>query len=48
MPAMLQSGQPAPDLTLPGTGEGPVTLSEAFRSNRATILAFYALDFTPG
>ncbi|MGI8564660.1 MAG: redoxin domain-containing protein [Candidatus Dormibacter sp.] len=47
-PGMLQAGRPAPDFTLPGTADGPVTLSEAFRANRATILAFYVLDFTPG
>lgn len=45
---MLQAGQPAPDLKLPGTGGEEVQLAEAFARHRATILAFYVLDFTPG
>lgn len=46
--AMLQVGQPAPDLKLPSTGGDDVQLSEAFARHKATILAFYVLDFTPG
>jgi peroxiredoxin len=45
---MLEVGQPAPDLRLPGTGGEDVQLSEVFARNRATVLAFYVLDFTPG
>ena len=45
---MLSVGERAPDLKLPSTGGEEVQLSEAFARNCATILAFYALDFTPG
>jgi len=45
---MLQVGQPAPDLKLPSTGGDDVQLSNAFARHKATILAFYVLDFTPG
>jgi peroxiredoxin len=45
---MLQAGQRAPDFKLPSTGGEEVRLSEAFARHRATILAFYVLDFTPG
>lgn len=45
---MLQVGQPAPDLKLPSTGGDDVQLSETFARHKATILAFYVLDFTPG
>ena len=45
---MLSVGQQAPDFKLPSTGGEDVQLSEAFARNRATILAFYVLDFTPG
>jgi len=45
---MLEVGQPAPDLKLPSTGGDDVHLSEAFARHKATILAFYVLDFTPG
>lgn len=45
---MLELGQQAPDLKLPGTGGDDVQLSEAFARHKATILAFYVLDFTPG
>ena len=45
---MVDVGQRAPDLKLPSTGGEDVQLSEAFARNRATILAFYVLDFTPG
>ena len=45
---MLDVGQPAPDCKLPSTGGQDVQLSAAFARNRATILAFYVLDFTPG
>ena len=45
---MLQVGQHAPDLKLPSTGGDDIQLSEAFARHKATILAFYVLDFTPG
>ena len=45
---MLEVGQQAPDLKLPSTGGEDVQLSDVFPRNRATILAFYVLDFTPG
>ena len=45
---MLDVGQQAPDLKLPATGGEDVLLSEAFTRHRATVLAFYVLDFTPG
>jgi peroxiredoxin len=45
---MLEVGQPAPDLKLPSTAGEDVQLSQAFAKNRATVLAFYVLDFTPG
>ncbi len=45
---MLEVGQRAPDATLSSTGGGEVQLSEIFARHRATILAFYVLDFTPG
>jgi peroxiredoxin len=45
---VLEIGQLAPDLKLLATSGEEVQLSEAFARNRATILAFYVLDFTPG
>jgi peroxiredoxin len=45
---MLGVGDVAPDLVLPSTGGEDVRLSSAFAGNRATVLAFYVLDFTPG
>jgi len=45
---MLDVGQQAPDLKLLSSSGEDVRLSEAFARNRATILAFYVLDFTPG
>ena len=45
---MLDVGQQAPDLKLPSSGGEDIRLSEAFARHRATILAFYVLDFTPG
>ena len=45
---MLRVGQTAPDLKLPSTGGEDVQLSEVFAKHKATILAFYVLDFTPG
>ena len=45
---MLEVGDRAPDLKLSSTGGVDVQLAEAFARHRATILAFYVLDFTPG
>lgn len=45
---MLHVGAKAPDFKLPSSGGEDVQLSEAFAGHRATILAFYVLDFTPG
>jgi peroxiredoxin len=45
---VLEVGEIAPDFELPATGGSPVRLSEAARRSRATVIAFYVLDFTPG
>jgi peroxiredoxin len=45
---MLDVGDVAPDFELPASGGAPVRLSEAVKRNRATIFAFYVLDFTAG
>ena len=45
---MLEVGDVAPDLELPATGGAPVRLSEAVKRNRAPVIDFYVLDFTPG
>ena len=45
---MLEVGDDAPDFELPATGGSPIRLSEAVKRNRATVIAFYVLDFTPG
>ncbi|HZV50876.1 MAG TPA: hypothetical protein VFD49_14045 [Candidatus Dormibacteraeota bacterium] len=45
---MLPVGALAPDLKLPSTSGEDVCLSEAFARHRATVLAFYVFDFTPG
>ena len=41
----LKLGEPAPDLTLPSTAGGTVTLSE-FRGKSNVLLAFFPLAFT--
>lgn len=48
VPKVLQVGDRAPDFELPGTGGKEVKLSEAVKAHRATVVAFYVLDFTPG
>ncbi len=45
---MLKIGDRAPSLKLASTGGEEIELSEAFARHRATIVAFYVLDFTPG
>jgi peroxiredoxin len=45
---MLEIGQKAPDFTLASTGAAPVHLYEELPKHRATVVAFYVLDFTPG
>jgi len=45
---VLNVGDVAPDFELPSTGGAPVRLSEAVKRSRATVIAFYVLDFTPG
>ncbi len=45
---MLAVGEKAPDFKLASTGGSEVELYAAARANRALILAFYVLDFTPG
>jgi peroxiredoxin len=45
---MLEVGGKAPDFELPSTGGAEVKLSEVVKRNRATVIAFYVLDFTPG
>jgi peroxiredoxin len=45
---MLEVGDVAPDFELPATGGVPVRLSDAVKRKRATVIAFYVLDFTPG
>ncbi len=39
------TGSPAPDFTLPSTGDGPVTLS-SFQGTDHVLLAFFPLAFT--
>jgi peroxiredoxin len=41
----LKVGRPAPDFTLPGHLEKPVTLSELRGSN--VVIAFFPLAWTP-
>jgi peroxiredoxin len=46
---VLEIGQTAPDFTLPSTGRSePLHLSAELPKHRATIVAFYVFDFTPG
>ncbi len=46
--APLEVGAKAPDFTLTSTGGTPVNLYEQAAKHRATVIAFYVLDFTPG
>jgi peroxiredoxin len=46
---VLEVGQSAPDFKLPSTaGPDPLELSAELPKHRATIVAFYVFDFTPG
>ncbi len=45
---MLQVGERAPDFKMASTGGQETTLQEILARHRATIFAFYVLDFTPG
>jgi peroxiredoxin len=45
---MLQVGDSAPTFKMASTGGQEVTLEEVLAKHRATIFAFYVLDFTPG
>jgi peroxiredoxin len=44
----LEVGIKAPDFTLTSTSGTPVNLYEQAAKHRATVIAFYVLDFTPG
>jgi peroxiredoxin len=46
--APLELAERAPDFTLTSTGGTPVNLYEQAQKHRATVVAFYVLDFTPG
>lgn len=45
---MLDVGQEAPQFELPATGGSSLKLSEVAGRHRATVIAFYVLDFTAG
>lgn len=45
---MLQVGDRAPTFKLASTAGEEVTLEDLLARHRATIVAFYVLDFTPG
>ena len=45
---MLQVGERAPGFKVASTGGAEVTLEEILGRHRATVIAFYVLDFTPG
>ena len=45
---MLDVGEEAPDFELPATGGSALRLSEVAARHRATVIAFYVLDFTAG
>ena len=46
VPAALETGEPAPDFTLPSTTGTPISLSQ-FRGKQAVLLEFYGADFSP-
>ncbi len=43
----LKVGDPAPDFALMDAGRNRVTLAD-FKGQKAVVLAFYLLAFTPG
>ncbi len=43
----LKVGDPAPDFTLMDAGRNRVSLAD-FQGQKAVVLAFYLLAFTPG
>ncbi|MBI2913077.1 MAG: redoxin domain-containing protein [Chloroflexi bacterium] len=43
----LKVGDPAPDFSLMDAGRNRVSLAD-FKGQRAVVLAFYLLAFTPG
>jgi peroxiredoxin len=45
---VLEPGEEAPDFELPATGGSSLKLSETAARHRATVIAFYVLDFTAG
>ena len=45
---MLEVGAEAPDFELPATGGDSLRLAEVAARHRATVIAFYVLDFTAG
>jgi len=45
---MLEVGQQAPDFEVPSTSGEQFHLADAVKKHRATVIAFYVLDFTPG
>jgi peroxiredoxin len=45
---VIEVGERAPDFRLPSAGGREVHLEEETASHRATVIAFYVLDFTPG
>lgn len=47
MSSVLAVGEVAPDFALPGT-TGEVHLADEVAGHRATVVAFYPLDFTGG
>jgi len=45
--ATVNVGDPAPDFTLPATGQQQIALSQ-YRGTKNVLLAFYPLDWSPG
>ena len=45
--ATVNVGNPAPEFTLPATGQQQISLSQ-YRGAKNVLLAFYPLDWSPG